>query len=88
MLHRAKRTPGQFIMRLRVPNGIVNADQMRFYANSVAKYGDEMGVIDITTRANIVSISNKLFRHFGQMTLCVSHFSTIYPCFRLYQSSN
>lgn len=56
MLHRAKRTPGQFMMRLRVPNGIVNADQMRFYADCVAKYGDEMGVIDITTRANIVRI--------------------------------
>ena len=57
MLHRAKRTPGQFMMRLRVPNGIVNADQMRFYADCVAKYGDEMGVIDITTRANIVRIN-------------------------------
>jgi ferredoxin-nitrite reductase len=57
MLHRAKRTPGQFMMRLRVPNGIVNADQMRFYADSVAKYGNEHGVIDITTRASIVSIA-------------------------------
>jgi dissimilatory sulfite reductase (desulfoviridin) alpha/beta subunit len=57
MLHRAKRTPGQFMMRLRVPNGIVNADQMRFYADCVAKYGNENGVIDITTRANIVSIA-------------------------------
>jgi ferredoxin-nitrite reductase len=53
MLHRNKRTPGQFMMRLKVPNGIVNADQMRFYATSVEKYGDEGGVIDITTRANI-----------------------------------
>jgi len=52
MLHRGKRTPGQFMMRLRVPNGIVNSDQMRFYADSVEKYG-EGGVVDITTRANI-----------------------------------
>ena len=53
MLHRDKRTPGQFMMRLKVPNGIVNADQMRFYADSVEKYGEEKGVIDITTRQNI-----------------------------------
>jgi ferredoxin-nitrite reductase len=53
MLHRNKRTPGQFMMRLKVPNGIVNSDQMRFYAQCVEKYGREMGVVDITTRANI-----------------------------------
>lgn len=53
MLHRNKRTPGQFMMRLKVPNGIVNADQMRFYAKCVEKYGQEGGVVDITTRQNI-----------------------------------
>ena len=52
MLHRGKRTPGQFMMRLKVPNGIINSDQMRFYADSVEKYG-EGGVVDITTRQNI-----------------------------------
>lgn len=41
------------MMRLKVPNGIVNSDQMRFYADSVEKYGPEGGVIDITTRQNI-----------------------------------
>lgn len=53
MLHRDKRTPGQFMMRLKVPNGIVNADQMRFYADCVEKYGEDKGVVDITTRQNI-----------------------------------
>ncbi|CAB9499834.1 Ferredoxin--nitrite reductase, chloroplastic (Fragment) [Seminavis robusta] len=53
MLHRGKRTPGQFMMRMKVPNGIVNADQMRFYADCVEKYGPEKGVVDITTRQNI-----------------------------------
>lgn len=53
MLHRGKRTPGQFMMRLKVPNGIINSDQMRFYADSVEKYGPEKGVVDITTRQNI-----------------------------------
>ncbi|GAX28282.1 ferredoxin-nitrite reductase [Fistulifera solaris] len=51
MLHRNKRTPGQFMMRLKVPNGIVNSDQMRFYASCVEKY--ENGCVDITTRQNI-----------------------------------
>ena len=53
MLHRAKRTPGRFMMRLRTPNGIVNSDLMRFYADSVEPYGPEIGVVDITTRQNI-----------------------------------
>ena len=53
MLHRGKRTPGQFMMRLRVPNGIVNSDHMRFYADCVEPYGEEGGVVDITTRQNI-----------------------------------
>jgi len=53
MIHRGKRTPGQFMMRLKVPNGIINSDQMRFYATSVEPYGDEIGVVDITTRQNI-----------------------------------
>ena len=52
LLHRAKRTPGRFMMRLRTPNGIVNADLMRFYADTVEKYGD-IGCVDITTRQNI-----------------------------------
>jgi len=53
MLHRNKRTPGQFMLRLKVPNGIINADQLRFFADSVEKYGEEGGVVDITTRQNI-----------------------------------
>ena len=53
MIHRNKRTPGQFLLRLKVPNGIVNSDQMRFYADCVEKYGEKNGVVDITTRANI-----------------------------------
>eukprot|EP00815_Leptocylindrus_aporus_P013188 CAMPEP_0116055160 /NCGR_PEP_ID=MMETSP0322-20121206/3236_1 /TAXON_ID=163516 /ORGANISM="Leptocylindrus danicus var. apora, Strain B651" /LENGTH=604 /DNA_ID=CAMNT_0003538699 /DNA_START=21 /DNA_END=1835 /DNA_ORIENTATION=- len=53
LLHRGKRTPGQFMMRLKVPNGIINSDQLRFYADSVEKYGENQGVVDITTRQNI-----------------------------------
>jgi len=53
LVHRDKRTPGRFMMRLRLPNGVTNADSFRFYADSVAPYGPELGVIDITTRQNI-----------------------------------
>jgi ferredoxin-nitrite reductase len=53
LVHRDKRTPGRFMMRLRLPNGITNADSMRFYADSVEPYGPDLGVIDITTRQNI-----------------------------------
>jgi len=53
MLHRDKRTPGRFMFRLRTPNGVVNADLMRYYADCVEPYGPDLGVIDITTRQNI-----------------------------------
>ena len=35
MLHRKKKTPGKFMMRLKVPNGVVNSEQMRFFADCV-----------------------------------------------------
>jgi len=41
------------MLRLKVPNGIIDADQLRFFADSVEKYGEEGGVLDITTRQNI-----------------------------------
>jgi ferredoxin-nitrite reductase len=53
IVHRDKRTPGQFMVRLRLPNGITDATSMRFYADTVEPYGPEKGVIDITTRQNI-----------------------------------
>jgi ferredoxin-nitrite reductase len=53
MFHRGKRTPGKFMMRLRIPNGIVTSDQMRYFGESVRPWGPEVGVVDITTRANI-----------------------------------
>ena len=53
LVHRDKRTPGRFMMRMRIPNGVTNAELFRFYADSVEPYGDDLGVIDITTRQNI-----------------------------------
>ncbi|MGF2037627.1 MAG: ferredoxin--nitrite reductase [Nostoc sp. CmiVER01] len=45
-------TPGKFMMRLRMPNGILNSSQMRVLAQVVQRYGDD-GCADITTRQNI-----------------------------------
>ena len=41
------------MMRLRIPNGIVKADTLRLFADTIEPYGDELGVMDITTRQNI-----------------------------------
>ncbi|BAY96301.1 ferredoxin--nitrite reductase [Tolypothrix tenuis PCC 7101] len=45
-------TPGKFMMRMRVPNGILTSNQMRVLAEVVQRYGDD-GSADITTRQNI-----------------------------------
>ncbi|WP_038542357.1 ferredoxin--nitrite reductase [Synechococcus sp. KORDI-100] len=46
------KTPGKFMMRLRIPNGILNAQQTRVIATIVERYGDS-GSCDITTRQNL-----------------------------------
>jgi len=45
-------TPGKFMMRLRLPNGILNSQQMRVLADIIQRYGSD-GNADITTRQNI-----------------------------------
>ncbi|MBD6615958.1 ferredoxin--nitrite reductase [Komarekiella sp. 'clone 1'] len=45
-------TPGKFMMRMRLPNGILTSSQMRALAGVVQRYGDD-GNADITTRQNI-----------------------------------
>jgi ferredoxin-nitrite reductase len=45
-------TPGKFMMRLRIPNGILTTNQMRVLAEVVQRYGED-GYADITTRQNI-----------------------------------
>ncbi|MBE9049331.1 ferredoxin--nitrite reductase [Nostocales cyanobacterium LEGE 11386] len=45
-------TPGKFMMRMRIPNGILTSNQMRVLAAVVQRYGDD-GSADITTRQNI-----------------------------------
>ena len=45
-------TPGKFMLRLRVPGGLLNVTQMRSLADMIERYGDD-GSADITTRQNI-----------------------------------
>lgn len=45
-------TPGKFMMRLRLPNGILTSAQMRVLGEVIERYGDD-GSFDITTRQNI-----------------------------------
>lgn len=78
LFHRRKATPGKFMVRFKIPNGIVKSDALRMYASSIEPYGDEFGVADITTRMNIqlrgppleeaVEISKKAY-DVGQSTL-------------------
>lgn len=46
-----KPTPGQFMMRVRMPNGFVNSTQLRTIAELSRRLGDN--VVDITTRQQI-----------------------------------
>ncbi len=45
-------TPGKFMLRMRLPNGILSSVQMRVLAEIVQRYGDD-GNADITTRQNL-----------------------------------
>ena len=45
-------TPGEFMMRLRMPSGILTSAQMNVLADIVQRYGDS-GNADITTRQNL-----------------------------------
>ena len=47
-----KSTPGRFMVRMRIPNGLINSEQMRVLASVLEKCG-EHGVADITTRQNL-----------------------------------
>jgi ferredoxin-nitrite reductase len=49
--HKRKHAYGSFMMRLKIPGGIVTAEQTRFLASIIAQYGDE-GCADVTTRQN------------------------------------
>lgn len=79
LFHRKKRTPGKFMMRLKVPNGELNGEQLRFLGNAIEPYGAD-GCGDITTRANIqlrgitLAEADKVFK--GLQTVGLSSVST------------
>jgi ferredoxin-nitrite reductase len=67
-------TPGEFMLRMRIPNGILTSGQMRVLAEVVQRYGDK-GNADVTTRQNIqlrgIRIEDipDIFRRFDQAGL-------------------
>ncbi len=46
------KTPGKFMLRLRIPNGVLTSQQLTIIASIVARYGED-GSCDITTRQNL-----------------------------------
>jgi len=50
-LFRRRQTPGYFMMRMRMPNGILSADQIGGLGDIANRFG--RGSVDITTRQNI-----------------------------------
>ena len=51
LFHRRKQQYGKFMMRLKLPNGVVTSAQLAFLADVVERYGTD-GCGDITTRQN------------------------------------
>lgn len=45
-------TPGKFMLRLRIPHGILTSEQLRVLAQIVQRYGED-GNADMTTRQNL-----------------------------------
>jgi ferredoxin-nitrite reductase len=45
-------TPGKFMLRMRMPSGVLNSHQMRVLGEIVQRYGED-GNADITTRQNL-----------------------------------
>ena len=67
-------TPGKFMLRMRVPNGVLNSEQMRVLAKAIERYGED-GTADITTRQNIqlrgirLEDTPQIFRNFQTVGL-------------------
>src|ERR671933_963239 len=67
-------TPGKFMVRMRLPNGILSSTQMRVLAEVVQRYGED-GCADITTRQNIqlrgvrIEDISDIFSRFDQVGL-------------------
>lgn len=67
-------TPGKFMLRMRMPNGVITSQQMGVLAEIVQRYGED-GSADITTRQNLqlrgIRIEDipDIFRRFEQVGL-------------------
>lgn len=67
-------TPGKFMLRLRIPNGLFDSQKMRVLAEVIQRYGED-GSADITTRQNLqlrgirLEDTPEIFRKFDSVNL-------------------
>jgi ferredoxin-nitrite reductase len=75
LFHRRKGHYGRYMMRLKLPNGLLNSTQARYLASVIEKYGDD-GCCDITTRQNIqlrgveLKDAPEILRRLEELNLC------------------
>ena len=56
-------TPGKFMMRLRVPNGILNSQQLRYFADVVEPYGPEVMMIMVMMMIEMLRMMMMILLH-------------------------
>ena len=56
-------TPGKFMMRLRVPNGILNSQQLRYFADVVEPYGPEVMMIMVMMMIKMLRMMMMILLH-------------------------
>ena len=56
-------TPGKFMMRLRVPNGILNSQQLRYFADVVEPYGPEVMMIMVMMMIEMMRMMMMILLH-------------------------
>ena len=53
LFHRRGASYGRFMLRLRLPNGVLTAAQCRYMDKVISRQGAEWGCADVTTRQNL-----------------------------------
>ena len=75
LFHRRKGHYGRYMMRLKLPNGLISSTQMRYLASVIEQYGED-GCADITTRQNIqlrgveLKDAPEILRRLEELNLC------------------
>ena len=54
------KTPGKFMLRLRIPNGVLNSHQIKVVASIVGRYGED-GIRDSSTSRGLGDVYKRQF---------------------------